>query len=183
MHRTRRALLACLLVAVAVSLGFALAGIPNVELVTLVVFVSGFLLGPAYGAGVGALSAVLFSLFNPLGAALPPLVASQAVGQTVVGVMGGLTGPLLARFRSRGIARLAAGGIGLALTFLYDVMTNVGAYATIAGEKSIEGLGKFVAAGILFVVLHIVWNTMLFAAALVAILRVLDRHREELRTG
>jgi len=183
MHRTRRALLACLLVAVAVSLGFALAGIPNVELVTLVVFVSGFLLGPAYGAGVGALSAALFSLANPLGAALPPLVASQAAGQAVVGVLGGVSGPLLARFRARGIARLAAGGLGFGLTFVYDVITSVGAYATIAGEKSIEGLVKFVAAGILFVGLHLVWNTMLFAVALVGILRVLDRYREELKTG
>jgi hypothetical protein len=183
MHRTRRALLACLLVAVAASLGFALSGIPNVEIMTLAVFVSGFLLGPAYGAGVGAAAATLFSVFNPLGAALPPLVASQAAGQAIAGLSGGVAGPGLARVRGRFAARLAAGGLGLVLTLFYDVMTNVGAYATISEEKSIEGLVKFVAAGILFVGLHVVWNTVLFAATLVAILRVLDRYREELRTG
>jgi hypothetical protein len=180
MHRTRRALLACLLAAVAASLGFALSGVPNVELVTLVVFVSGFLLGPLYGAGVGAAAATALSVFNPLGAALPPVVAAQAAGQALSGLCGGIAGPALARVPGRTAARLAAGAAGLGLTVFYDVVTSAGAYVVIAGEKSIEGLVKFVAAGILFVGLHIVWNTVLFAAVLGAVLRVLERQREEL---
>jgi len=183
MHRTRRALLACLLVAVAASLGFALSGIPNVELVTFVVFVSGFLLGPLYGAGIGAAAAVTLSVFNPLGAALPPLVAAQAAGQALSGLCGGVVGPALARVPGGAAARLAAGTTGLALTVIYDLVTNVGAYVTFAGEKTIEGLVKFVAAGILFVGLHIAWNTLLFAVVLGAVLRVLAKQREELNAG
>jgi hypothetical protein len=38
-------------------------------------------------------------------------------------------------------------------------------------------------AGILFLGLHIVWNTVVFSAALMPVLRVLDRYREELKTG
>ena len=183
MHRTRKALLACLLVAVAASLGFALSGLPNVELVTLVVFISGFLLGPLYGACVGAAAATALSVFNPLGAALPPLVAAQALGQALSGLCGGLAGPALARIRGGVAARLVGAAAGLALTVFYDIVTNVGAYATIAGEKTIEGLVKFVAAGIVFVGLHIVWNTVLFAVVLGAVLRVLERQREELNAG
>jgi hypothetical protein len=183
MHRTRKALLTCLLAAAAASLGFALSGVPNVELVTFVVFVAGFLLGPVRGACAGAAAAAALSVFNPLGAALPPLVAAQAGGQALTGLWGGIAGPALARIRRRSMSALAAGATGLALTAIYDVATNAGAYATIAGEKSIEGLVKFVAAGILFVGLHIVWNTVLFAAALGAVLRVLEKQREELNAG
>jgi energy-coupling factor transport system substrate-specific component len=176
-------LLACLLAAVAVSLGFALSGVPNVELVTFAVFVSGYLLGPAPGAGVGAAAATALSVFNPLGTALPPLVAAQAAGQAVAGFCGGMAGPALARIPGGAPARIASAATGLALTVFYDVVTSVGAYATIAGEMSVEGLVKFVSAGIVFVGLHIVWNTVLFAAALGAVLRVLKRHREELNAG
>jgi hypothetical protein len=183
MHRTRRALLGCLLVALSVSLGMALSGVPNVELVTLTVFAAGFLLGPGAGACVGAASAALFSAFNPLGTALPPLVAAQAVGQLAVGWSGGVFGPLVARVENRFFSRAVAAGVGFVLTVSYDVVTNAGAYVTIAGEKSLEGLVKFTIAGILFVGVHIVWNTLVFGATLVPILRVLSRYREELNTG
>ena len=50
MNSTRRALLASLLIALTVAAGQALAGVPNIELVTLLVFLSGFLLGRRTGA-------------------------------------------------------------------------------------------------------------------------------------
>ncbi len=181
MLRTRRALLAGLLVAVAVSLGFALSAVPNVELVSFTVFVSGFLLGPMYGAVVGAASAALFSSMNPLGAALPPITLAQVAGQCVVGLAGGCIGPVVTRPASRFGSCVIAGAAGLALTLCYDVLTSAGAYITIAGAKSLEGLVKFIAAGILFVGLHIVWNTALFSAALAPTLRVLERFRGELK--
>jgi len=183
MHRTRRALLASLLVVAAVSLGFALSAVPNVELLTFVVFLSGFLLGVRYGAVVGALSATLFSMLNPLGAGLPPLVIAQALGQTVVGVVGALGGPLVARTASRPLACVLATGMGLVITVAFDAVTTAGAYVTFVEEKSIGGLVKFGVGGLLFVGVHIVWNTALFAVALAPTVRVLWRFREELTAG
>lgn len=183
MQRTRKALLATLLVGVAVSLGLALSGVPNVELVSFAVFLSGFLLGSRYGAAVGASSAVLFSTFNPLGAGLPPLALAQALGQAATGAAGAFVGPALLGVGSRTLACVLAGGAGFGLTLLYDVLTSTGAYVTIAGAKSTEGLVKFVAGGILFLGLHLVWNTALFAVALTPTLRVLRRFREELTRG
>ena len=183
MHRTRRALLAGLLVVVAVSLGFALSGVPNIELLSFAVFLSGFLLGAGYGALVGAVSAALFSVLNPLGTGLPPLVAAQALGQIVVGVAGAATGPAIARTPNRAMASVFAGGVGFAVTVLYDALTTAGAYVTFVGEKSIGGLVKFGAGGLVFVGVHIVWNTALFFVALVPTLRVLSRYREELTAG
>jgi hypothetical protein len=183
MHRTRRALLAGLLVVVAVSLGFALSAVPNVELLSFAVFLAGFLLGAKYGAVVGAVGAAVFSIFNPLGAGFPPLVASQALGQSVVGAAGGLAGPMVARLASRTVASFLAGGVGLVLTVFYDALTTAGAYMTFVDEKSITGLVKFAAGGLVLAGLHIVWNTVLFFVALVPTLRVLLRFREELDTG
>jgi hypothetical protein len=180
MHQTRRALLASLLVAVAVSLGYALAAVPNVELMTLTVFVSGFLLGPKFGVGVGAASMLLFSMFNPMGAALPPLLLAQAVGQAVVGFSGGVLGPRVARAPRKWPTFVVAGSLGFFLTLFYDVATNVGAYFVIAGEKNISNLPKFVAGGILFVSIHIVWNTMIFGLMLKPCLNVLELRRREL---
>ena len=77
-QRTRRATLAGLLVALIVAAGYSLAGVPNVELVTLLVFVSGFLLGPRLGLAVGATSWGLYSLLNPMGAAVPPVLAVRS---------------------------------------------------------------------------------------------------------
>ena len=183
MHRTRKALLAALLVAVAVSLGLALSAVPNVELVSFTVFLSGFLLGSRSGAVVGAVSAAVFSTANPLGAGLPPLVIGQAMGQAVVGAMGGAVGPVLVRVRSRVVVCLFAGAVGSALTLFYDLVTTAGAYVTVAGEKSVGSFARFMIAGILFVGLHIVWNTVLFTVALAPSLSVLKKFREELTHG
>jgi len=180
MYQTRRALLASLLVAVAVSLGYALAAVPNVELMTVTVFVSGFLLGPKFGVGIGAASVVLFSVFNPLGAALPPLLVAQVIGQAIVGFSGGVFGPRVARVTKKWAAFAATGTLGLFLTLFYDGVTSVGAYFVIAGERNFSDLLKFVAGGMLFVSIHIVWNTMVFGLALKPILSVLEPRRREL---
>jgi hypothetical protein len=180
MYKTRKTLLASLLVAVVVSLGYALAGVPNVELMTITVFVSGFLLRPGYGAVIGAVSALLYSLFNPLGAALPPLLAAQIVGFAVIGVFGGLSGPAIARIDRRYLAIVCAGLLGFLLTLFYDLATNIGAFFVMTGTRELSGLVKFVAAGLIFMGLHLLWNTALFAVVLKPTLNVLLRYRREL---
>jgi hypothetical protein len=72
--------------------------------------------------------------------------------------------------------------VGLALTVLYDVLTNAGAYVTMTGDRTFEALAKFIAAGMLLSGVHIVWNTVVFAAVLAPTLRVLEGYRRELTT-
>ena len=50
---SRTITLLALWIAVTVALGYALATVPNVELVTASVFLSGYLFGPAAGTLVG----------------------------------------------------------------------------------------------------------------------------------
>ena len=50
----------------------------------------------------------------------------------------------------------------------------------ITGEYTPQNLVRFVAAGIVFMVMHLVWNTALFLFVLKPVLSVLARYREEL---
>ena len=180
MHQTRRVLLASLLVSVVVTLGVSLVAVPNIELMTVSVFVSGFLLGPGLGTLVGVVSMMVFSVFNPLGAALPPLLVAQVLGQALVGAAGGIAGPAIVRGGKRWVSFAGAGILGFLLTLVYDVATNAGAFVVISGEKTAANLVKFIGAGIVFMMLHLVWNTLVFAVVLTPVLIVLDRYRQEL---
>jgi hypothetical protein len=183
MHSTRKALLASLLICATVVLGQALAGIPNVELMTLAVFVAGYLLGRGLGMVVGAISMALHSFFNPLGAALPPLLATQVAAFAVVGLAGAAIGPPIMALKRRSVASLACGLSGFLLTLLYDLLTNVGAFFSITGSDASPDLVTFVAAGMVFTLMHVVWNTVLFAVVLTPVLMVLAGFRVELRGG
>lgn len=180
MNRTRRALLASLLVALAAAVGYALAGVPNVELVTVIVFVSGFLLGPKLGAAVGAASWAIHSLFNPMGVALPPVLAAQVAGGAVIGAVGGVLGPRLLVVPAAWAAALAAGAAGLLLTLVYQVLVNVAAFYSFVDDRATDALWKFVLAGLAFTAMHLVWNTAAFLVILRPLLSVLDRYRQEL---
>ena len=50
----------------AVGVGYLLMGLPNVELMTLVVALAGGALGPGSGVLVGALAASIYSLGSPI---------------------------------------------------------------------------------------------------------------------
>lgn len=183
MRKTRKALLASLLISATVALGLALSGIPNIELMTFTVFVSGYLLGRSLGVVVGAASIMLHSLFNPLGVAMPILLVSQILGFSVVGLTGAVAGPWVAGMTRRALAFVVCGAAGFLLTLLYDVLTNVGAFLTITSEQARSGLAEFVLAGMIFMALHLAWNTGLFLVTLKPVLNVLTGYQRELAEG
>jgi hypothetical protein len=92
-RRERTVILAALFIALSVALGFLLAGVPNVELKTLTVFVAGAFCGARLGCAVGAFSILVHTLFNPLGPAPAPLLAAQVASFVVIGAAGGIAGP------------------------------------------------------------------------------------------
>jgi hypothetical protein len=178
MRTTRLVLLASLLVALIFAAGQALAGIPNVELVTMVAFVSGYLLGPALGAAVGAAGMGAHSLFNVLGAVAPPVWIAQIVCYGLVGWAGGVAGPALARVRSRTRAALLAAVTGGLLVAAYQVAVNAVAFYTFTSDVPVW---TYVWAGVAFGAIQLAWNAVVFGVALPPMLRVLSRHRRELR--
>jgi hypothetical protein len=163
-RRERTVILAALFIALSVALGFLLAGIPNVELMTLTVFMAGIFCGARLGGAIGALSIVLHSLLSQFGPAPAPLLAAQVAGFVIVGWGGGLIGPRLSPARASSVAASAAAG--LVLTFVYDVLTTVAtAFIALGASRFIEGLWGIAVAGIGFTALHEGVNTAVFAVA------------------
>ncbi len=155
-------------VALALALGFALAHIPNVELIMLTIFLSGCFLGKFKGMLVGSVAMALFSFFNPLGPAVMPVAGAQVIGMGLVGFGGGVMGKRIGRVRSiLAKGALLAGG-GFFLTFFYDLLTNL-AFALAFGLR--REWYVVVVGGLTFSLVHMVSNLLIFALVGGAILR------------
>jgi hypothetical protein len=169
-RRERPIIRAALFTALSVALGFLLAAIPNVELMTLTVFMSGVFCGVRLGGIVGTLSILFHSILNPLGPAPPPLLAAQVAGFCIIGVAGGLAGPRIRPGRSGGIIGSAV--LGFVLTLLYDVLTTLAtAFIALGAGTGVEGVGKIFVAGAGFVAWHVGVNTAIFAVAVAPLMK------------
>jgi len=136
----RTAVRSAALIAFSVACGYAkLILFPYlffVELFSVAVFLSGALVGPAWGAWVGGVARLIFSVGNPYGPPHPLVLAAQVLGGAVVGALGGMVGPWLApkaaadgtparrALEARGRAVLLAGS-GVVATAAYDLLTNL----------------------------------------------------------
>lgn len=171
-ERRERALIrAALFTALSVALGFLLAAVPNVELMSLSVFLGGVFCGARIGSLVGVLSEAFFSLLNPLGPPLPPLLVAQLAGFALIGFAGGVLGPRLAPGRAGAIVVSALAG--LVLTLVYDALTNVATAVIALGPRKLgEGVGGVFIAGALFMAIHAGVNTAVFAAAVLPVMKV-----------
>lgn len=109
----------------AVGGGYLLAGIPNVEVMSLVVALAGVALGAARGSVVGALAAGVFSLGSPYGLPAPLLLAAQMAGLASAGAIGSVAGRAVATCFPIRRSWPAAALAGLVVTVVYDGLTNL----------------------------------------------------------
>lgn len=159
----RQPVLLGLFAGTAVGGGYLLAGVPNVEVMSLVIALAGVVLGPVAGAAAGALAAAVYSLASPYGLPAPLLLAAQMAGLGAAAPLGRLAagrrpGAGTARPLSA-VARAAAGG--LAITMVYDVLTNL----AIVGMLDLPT--RVVLAGAApFFLIHAASNVAIFGALL-----------------
>jgi hypothetical protein len=154
-------------IALAVALGFLLAAVPNVELMTLTVFLAGAVLGAARGAFVGAASALVFSFMNPLGPPFPLVMAGQAAGMATAGAVGGVvSGRLVTWGRGRRLAGCAV--LGFLVTLAYDALTNLGL------GIHMGPIWPTLVGGLAFSLLHLASNTVVFVLLGSSALMLLD---------
>jgi len=130
---TRELIRTALLVALCVAVGYLLAPIPNLELLSAAIFTSGVITGPRRGAVIGCMAEALYSGLNPYGFAPLPLLVAQVVAMTTIGTMGGLLGRPTERL-SRAADAIVAGVCGLILTLFYDILTNLAGYLLVRGS-------------------------------------------------
>ncbi len=153
--------------AATVALGYALATVPNVELVTASIFLAGYLFGPAAGVLVGLSAEFLYSLTSPYGLAAPPLLVAQLLGMAFAGFVGGWLGNAVNAWHRGLRLHLVFGLVGLFVTLAFDLVTTA-SFLVFSGI-TLKKLLVSALFGLGFYLVHIGWNTLVFATVLPAL--------------
>ncbi len=167
-------------IALAVSLGYLLAYIPNIELFTLIVFLSGFILGKRDGLIVGFLSSFIFCFFNPLSPSPLPLLVFQLTHYSLTGLIGALLSGFLSKkkiFKSdKDLYRISLmvifGFIGALITSSFQI------FASLVYTLSFYGINQFIPyllTGAIFTVIHIIGNTLGFVFILPGLIQLIKK--------
>ena len=157
--------------AVAATVGYILMSVPNIEGVTAVLFVAGYVLNFRLGVLAAVIAALLYFGLNPQGGMFPPLLAAQVLGIAAAPIAGATLRSLK---RSYPILYLYLGLSAVIVTIWYDLLTNI-AFPLSAGFD-FRGIMVTLAAGIPFSLIHIAGNTAVFVLIIPAVLKVVDRY-------
>ena len=133
-----------------------------VEIFSVAVFLSGTIVGVAWGVWVGGVARLVFSVGNPYGPPHPWVLLAQVAGAAAIGAMGGasrrwlLAGAATSRIGSRArVALLAA--LGLSGTLVYDLATNAAQGVVFGSVPAALALAAIPS------LQHIASNTVIFA--------------------
>jgi hypothetical protein len=132
MFPTKKISFIAVMTSLCISTNYILIGIPNVKLMDLLVFVSGYTMGSLAGALVGVLTWLVYGTLNPYGFNLPTLIVTST-GESIYGIVGGLSMRLGLRVSSQHPKiggeflrdGLKLGVLGFLITFVYDLFTNI----------------------------------------------------------
>ncbi len=167
-RKSFRIVLSSTFVALAIVLGYMLAYIPNIELFTLTIFLSGFILGKRDGIIVGFFSSLIFCFFNPIGASPLPLLTFQLFHYSLTGFLGALTRDYLKRktfFKPDKDLYITPimiifGLMGALITINFQIFASMVDVLSFFG--TIDEFIPYFLTGIVFTVTHIIGNTLGF---------------------
>ena len=154
-NTTHRISLAALLAASAVASNYLLIGVVNVKFMDLIVFTSGYLLGPRHGVLTGVLVWLVYGTLNPYGFSLPVFIATT-LGESMFGLAGAYY-PRRSGVTWLGVDFWAAFSAFL-LTLVYDLFTN-----TVSALTAGIPVPVALVTGIPFTLAHVLSNTLFFA--------------------
>jgi len=167
--------------ALAIVLGYLLVYIPNIELFTLMIFLSGFILGKRDGMIVGLLSSFIFCYFNPFGASPLPLLAFQLIHYSITGLLGALTSDLIQKKKSfksdedlyKFSVMVLFGFIGALITTNFQIFSSIIHVLSFLGTLN-EFLPYFLT-GVIFSTIHIIGNTLGFIFILPGLIQLIKK--------
>jgi hypothetical protein len=164
---------AAIFCALAIGMGFSLMLVPNVELITVIVFLSGLTLGAKWGTLVGGTVIFIYSGLNPMGSGLsfPPLFLMQIIGMSITGAVGGFVRPIFYRKQFSVISLAGLSIVGFSVTLIYDVLTLV-SYPISAG-LGMAGVLAALVKGMGFIILHEISNAVVFVVAVPSVVKYL----------
>ena len=165
--------------ALSVVLGYLLAYIPNLEVFTLMIFLSGFVLNKRYGALIGLLSSIIFTFFNPLGPSPPPLFIYQLIHYSLTGVSGALTKDFM---KNREFFKpnedlyvyqvlVIFGIVGGILTFVFDILSTLFGGFTVS--ITIDYFIATYLLGLVFTTVHLIGNILVFIFLLPGLIQLI----------
>ena len=167
--------------ALSIVSGYMLVMLPNIEVFTLMIFLSGFILGKRDGAIIGLMSAFIFGFFNPLGSSMIDLFlfSVQLIYYTSVGFIGGLTCKFLEKkdfFKPLediyiGKVLLLFGILGAVMTFTYDIFSTLAGAIFLFGN--LESFLTIYALGLPYTMVHLIFNILGFIFLLPGLIRLL----------
>ena len=164
---------AAIFCALAIGMGFSLMLVPNIELITVIVFISGLMLGWKWGALVGGTAIFIYSGLNPMGSGLsfPPLFFMQILGMAITGFTGGLFSRFFLEKETNVFSLITLGLLGFICTFIYDFLTLI-SYPLSAG-LGLSGMIAALVKGIGFTLLHEISNTIVFVVTIPKVIKYL----------
>lgn len=165
----RKLITAAMLTALSAAMGYAFMAVPNIELFTATVFISGFIAGPAYGSLIGALAELIYGTLNPFGASAMPLLIAQIISMSLVGFIGGLLRVNRWMRFSLGKKIIICALCGFFLTLIFDILTTL-SFAVFIAQGDTTKIASIYASGALFYVTHLIVNTAIFATVVPIIL-------------
>jgi hypothetical protein len=157
--------------ALAYALALASAYIPNVSFIYIVIFAAGVLFGPWSGLAVGAIGEFLWTVFNPLGPAMLPIMAAQIAAMMIIGACGGFLhgSAIVQKVRGRGFVFLALWGLTCGLIF--QIILNA-ASAFLFGP-----FWEMLIAGLTFSIATILSNALIFPVCYPLVVKLAARER------
>lgn len=155
--------------------------IPNVELISIVLFLAGAHVGLSAGLVVALIGRGIHSLVNPWGPAPPIILVGNVVGSMLFAAAGALLGPVIASRLSVATRVAALAAIGAAVTLAYDVITNLATVMTMGAQA--EPLPVLLM-GVPLAIVHIISNAIVFPVVGSPLLaRVVRRDRDDPGSG
>ncbi len=169
-NQLRGYVLTAMFAGVGAAAGYMLMAIPNIEAITAVVFIAGYVIGIRRGLIATGIAAFLYFGLNPQGGLFPPLLTAQIIGLAAAPLAGAFFSSLKLNKRYH---RLYLGLSALIVTLWYDLLTNL-AFPLVAGFDS-RGFLTYLAAGIPFSLWHIAANIVIFIIFIPPILNMIIR--------
>ncbi len=167
--------------ALAIVLGYLLAYIINIELFTLTIFLSGFILGKRDGIIVGLLSSFIFCFFHPLSPSPLPLLIFQLVHYSLTGLIGALLSDFLSKKKilnaDKDLYKISLmvifGCIGALITTSFQIFASL--FFTLSYYGTISQFIPQFLIGAVFTAIHIIGNTLGFIFILPGLIQLLKK--------
>jgi len=168
MKPSRRVSITSIMTALALIGNYSLVAIPNVELGSIILFTTAFVFGFPMGVTCVLLMSIIYASFNPWGPFIPQIWLTQVIGWLFMVAVGAIMGNRASENSSGKPQRQELAGVGAFVTVFFDLITTLG-YSWAFDVPYLVALISLLP----FMVIHVVSNTLLFAAVTLGINSIL----------